>query len=159
MEIKIRPLVEDDAYTSVRWRNDPEVFKYTGNTYDHEITLESELNWIKRVIANPHDYRCAILVDGQYVGNIYLTDIDNGHADYHIFLGNKSFWGKGVAKEASKQIINYAFAILRLNEIRLKVKKQNLRAFQLYKSLGFSLRSSNGEWNEMILTNFLCQNH
>ena len=33
MKVTIRPLVESDAYTSVKWRNDPEVFKYTGNTY------------------------------------------------------------------------------------------------------------------------------
>ena len=32
MKVTIRPLVESDAYTSVKWRNDPEVFKYTGNT-------------------------------------------------------------------------------------------------------------------------------
>ena len=27
MKVTIRPLVESDAYTSVKWRNDPEVFK------------------------------------------------------------------------------------------------------------------------------------
>ncbi len=28
MNVTIRPLVEEDAYTSVKWRNDPEVFKF-----------------------------------------------------------------------------------------------------------------------------------
>lgn len=159
MEIKIRPLVEEDAYTSVKWRNDPDVFKYTGNTYDNEITIESELDWIHRVMNNPNDYRCAIIADNTYVGNIYLTDIDGVSAHYHIFIGNKDYWGRGVAKEASKQIIGYAFGVFKLKEIILKVKKQNSRALQLYTSLGFSLISSNGEWNEMMLVNDLCQNH
>ena len=57
MQVTIRPLIEDDAYTSVKWRNDPEVFKYTGNTYAHEITIESELNWIRKVMSNPNEYR------------------------------------------------------------------------------------------------------
>ena len=75
MNVRIRPLKEQDAYTSVKWRNDPEVFKFTGNIYNHEITIDNELEWIRKVTANPTDYRCAILVDEVYVGNIYLTDI------------------------------------------------------------------------------------
>ena len=101
MNVTIRPLVEEDAYTSVKWRNDPEVFKFTGNTYKTKITIDNELEWIRKVIANTNDYRCAILVDEVYVGNIYLTDIQEGKAHYHIFIGNKNYWGKGVAKKAS----------------------------------------------------------
>lgn len=101
MKVTIRPLIEEDAYTSVKWRNDPEVFKYTGNTYKHEIKIENELEWIRKVIAKANDYRCAILVDEVYVGNIYLTDIQDCKAHYHIFIGNRNYWGKGVAKKAS----------------------------------------------------------
>ena len=155
MEIIIRPLVEEDAYTSVKWRNDPDVFKYTGNTYDHEITIESELDWIRRVMNNPNDYRCAIIADNTYVGNIYLTDIDGVSAHYHIFIGNKDYWGKGVAKEASKQIIDYAFGSLGLKRIILRVRKDNVRAIRLYHSLGFSITENDSKWNKMILTNTL----
>ena len=93
MNVTIRPLQEEDAYTSVIWRNDPDVFKFTGNTYNHEITIDSELNWIRKVINNADEYRCAILANDIYVGNIYLTNIKQGKAEYHIFLGNKEFWG------------------------------------------------------------------
>lgn len=155
MEIIIRPLVEEDAYTSVKWRNDPDVFKYTGNTYDHEITIGSELDWIRRVMNNPNDYRCAIIADNTYVGNIYLTDIDGVSAHYHIFIGNKDYWGKGVAKEASKQIVDYAFGSLGLKRIILRVRKDNVRAIRLYHSLGFSITENDSKWNKMILTNTL----
>ena len=67
MKVTIRPLVESDAYTSVKWRNDPEVFKCTGNTYKNEIKIENELEWIRKVTAAPTDYRCAILADDVYV--------------------------------------------------------------------------------------------
>ena len=152
MQVTIRPLIENDAYTSVKWRNDPEVFKYTGNTYAHEITIESELAWIRKVIANPHDYRCAIIVDDVYVGNIYLTDISDGVAHYHIFIGDKSYWGKGVAKLASLQIIEYGFRTLKLNKIILRVKCMNLSAINLYKALGFREVQSDGEWIMMSQT-------
>ena len=132
MNVTIRPLQEQDAYTSVKWRNDPEVFKYTGNTYKNEILLETELNWIRKVVQNKNEYRCAILADNIYVGNIYLTDITNESAEYHIFIGNINYWGKGVAKKASKCILDYAFKTLNLNSVHLRVKKQNERAIHLY---------------------------
>lgn len=153
MNVTIRPLQESDAYTSVKWRNDPEVFKYTGNTYSHEITIDNELEWIKKVISNPNDYRCAILADGFYVGNIYLTGINGGEAGYHIFIGDRSYWGKGIAKLASEEIIKYGFTQLHLNCIKLRVKVANKRAYSLYHSLGFIEVDSDETWISMKLLN------
>ncbi len=153
MEIRIRPLRIEDAYTSVRWRNDKDVFKYTGNTYDHEITLESELEWIKRVTAKADDYRCAILADDTYVGNIYLTDISKQSATYHIFIGNKGYWGKGVARKASELILHYAFSILGLETVNLKVHKENIAALSLYRKLGFQKKASEAKFLCMELSN------
>ena len=141
MKVSIRPLKIEDAYISYKWRNDPEVFKHTGTVYSNEITLETELNWIKNVIAREDDYRCAIIVDNVYVGNIYLTNIKNCEGEYHIFIGNKEYWGKGIASEASKLIIQYGFECLRLKSIFLNVKKENIIAIKLYKNLGFIIES------------------
>lgn len=151
MEVMIRPLREEDAYTSVKWRNDPEVFKYTGGVYDHEITLEMELTWIRKVMANKDEYRCAILVDGVYVGNIYLTDISKEAAQYHIFIGNRNYWGKGVAKKASRIILCYAFGTLTLDWVYLRVQKQNTAALGLYRGLGFSIYGEDEKWMSMKL--------
>ena len=151
MQVIIRPLQEQDAYTSVQWRNDPEVFKYTGNTYDHKITIEAELGWIRKVIVNPNDYRCAILVDGVYVGNIYLTDIDEETAEYHIFIGNKGYWGKGVAKQASCLLLDYAFNTLNIKTVHLRVRKENTVAVKLYEKLGFCIEKEEGKWAVMSI--------
>ena len=151
MNVRIRPLVEEDAYTSVKWRNDPEVFKFTGNTYKHEITIDNELEWIRKVIANTNDYRCAILVDEVYVGNIYLTDINDGNAHYHIFIGDKKYWGKGIAKQASLLILEYAFNVLKLDEVYLRVRKENISAYHLYLNLGFSEIFSEEQWIGMVI--------
>lgn len=153
MNVEIRPLIEEDARTSVKWRNDPEVFKFTGNTYDHVITLESELNWIRKVITNKNEYRCAILVDGVYVGNIYLTDISSESAVYHIFIGDKTYWGKGIAKKASELILNYAFNVLKLKTVKLKVRAKNKTAIALYRKLGFIEQSCDGDFYKMSISN------
>lgn len=151
MKVTIRPLVESDAYTSVKWRNDPEVFKYTGNIYKNEIKIENELEWIRKVTASPNDYRCAILADDVYVGNIYLTEIDGTSAHYHIFIGNKEYWGKGVAKQASQLLLDYAFHNLKLENVQLRVHKENVSAFMLYQKLGFVEENEDDVWISMIL--------
>ena len=153
MNVRIRPLKEQDAYTSVKWRNDPEVFKFTGNTYKYEITIGNELEWIRKVIANTNDYRCAILVDEVYVGNIYLTDIKEGTAHFHIFIGDKSYWGKGVAKRASLLILEYAFNVLNIKEVLLRVRNVNTSAYNLYLRLGFKDVKVDGIWTLMKLSN------
>ena len=153
MNVRIRPLKEQDAYTSVKWRNDPEVFKFTGNIYNHEITIDNELEWIRKVTANPTDYRCAILVDEVYVGNIYLTDIKEGTAHFHIFIGDKSYWGKGVAKRASLLILEYAFKVLNIKEVLIRVRNVNTSAYNLNLRLGFKDVKVDGIWTLMKLSN------
>lgn len=152
MEVTIRPLKIEDAYTSVIWRNDPCVFRYTGNTYKKEIFIENELDWIKKVIKNQDEYRCAIIADNTYVGNIYLTNITTEKALYHIFIGDKRFWGKGVAKKASLLLLDYAFNSLYLKKIILKVKKENERAYNLYQNLGFEVFENDKTWITMAIT-------
>ena len=157
MQVSIRPLIESDAYTSVQWRNDAEVFKYTGNTYNHEIKIDSELEWIRKVIANPNDYRCAILAENVYVGNIYLTNVTDQSATYHIFIGDKNYWGKGIAKRASILILDYAFKVLHLHSVKLKVRNKNTSAYMLYIKLGFKTEKVDEEWTYMYINKDLYQ--
>lgn len=146
----IRPLRIEDAKTSYKWRNDKEVFKYTGNSYNNYIPYETELEWIQRVIKNSNEYRCAILVDEVYVGNIYLTDINGKSAEYHIFIEEKNYWGKGVAEEASRQMLKYGFCERGLKYVYLHVRKDNVRAVRLYNTLGFVPEEKEDNWIKMI---------
>ncbi len=139
MDVRIRPLEEEDANVSYVWRNDPEIWRYTGSAPNRLITLEDERAWIRNVIEDDTCKRFAITVGNQYVGNIYLTGIRHGEAEYHIFIGNKEYMGKGIAKKASKLLINYAREKLNLKSINLEVKIRNTRAVQLYLSLGFKV--------------------
>jgi RimJ/RimL family protein N-acetyltransferase len=137
MQVNIRPLEVSDAYTSVKWRNIAELWVHTTFKSSKEITIDDELQWATNAINDPTSERFAILADNMYVGNVYLTGISNCTAEYHIFIGEKSHWGKGVARAASVQIISYAKEVLHLEKVKLGVKSDNLGAFHLYKSLGF----------------------
>lgn len=138
MEVSIRKLQEEDAQISFAWRNNPEIWKYTGSRPDRTITPEMEKAWINAVINRPDELRFAIIADEEYVGNIYLTNIHDGSAVYHIFIGETRYWGKGVAFQASSQLIALAKSI-GLSKISLKVHHKNLQAIRLYEKLGFHL--------------------
>jgi len=137
LDVHIRPLCEEDAKTSYKWRNNQEIWRFTGSRPAGEVTIDDELAWIRRVIADRTCKRFAIMVDEVYVGNIYLTDIKDGIAEYHLFIGEVDYWGKGIARLASEQILVYARKVLKLHTIELGVRKENIVALKLYHSLKF----------------------
>lgn len=137
MEVKLRPLVESDALVSYKWRNNPRVWEYTGSRPDKEITPEIETGWIKNILLRSDERRYAIVVDGVYVGNVQLTGITARQAIFHIFIGDTNYWGRGIATQALRHIIDIARDDLKLSNILLEVNKNNLAAIRVYKKCGF----------------------
>ena len=82
-----------------------------------------------------------------------MTDIDGESAEYQIFIGEKDYWGRGVAVEASRQILNYAFETKGLKYVYLNVREDNERALRLYKKLGFIPQGKKDNWIEMKIFN------
>lgn len=137
MNVVIRPLVKEDANISYKWRNNPEIWKYTGSRPDREITLDIELEWIENVLHRENEKRFAILVDNVYVGNTQLTSITDESAVFHIFIGDTKYWGKGVASKAMDLLMNFAKNELNLEKLILTVNQENKSAVNLYKRKGF----------------------
>lgn len=141
MKVIIREIRVTDSEVSWKWRNDPEIWKLTGRTSEDYVTIEIENNWLKDVIKRDFEKRFAICIDDEqkYIGNVQLTHIQNGEARFHIFIGEKDFWGKGIASEATRQILDYAFNYQKLKRIYLFVKKENVRAISAYLKNGFKV--------------------
>jgi diamine N-acetyltransferase len=151
VHVTIRPLRESDAFVSVNWRNAPEIWTHTRSRPNREIRVADELAWIRAVIADDTSERFAILADGVYVGNVYITDIADGSGEYHIFIGDRAYWGKGIAGQASREIIRYAGDVLGLRSISLEVHADNAAAVSLYQSLGFARTGRDGAFVRMRL--------
>ena len=143
MKIKIRRLKVSDGEISWKWRNDPEVWKLTGRKWSGKINEQTEKDWIKEVIKRENEARFAICVgdDEQYIGNVQLTNIENGQAEFHIFIGEKSFWGKGIGNEATRLMVDYGFNQMGLSKIYLFVREENIPAIKAYKNCGFKIVS------------------
>jgi len=138
LKVLLRPLALEDAHTSYKWRNDPEIWKYTGSKPNIFVTEQMEMEWLKEKINEVNSRRFAIIADNQYIGNIYISDIiEKKEGQYHIFIGEKNFWGKGIAKQSTDQLIIFAKENLKLNNLYLIVNPANIVAIKLYEKCGF----------------------
>ena len=153
MRVYIRPLTIEDADISYKWRNDPEIWKYTGTRPDRVISREIEREWAQKVLKNKDQYRFAIMVNDNardvYVGNIHLSDVNlqNKSGNYHIFIGDKYYWGKGIATKATEKILEFALKKLGLQSVFLEVAMSNLGAIQVYRKCGFVEIPDSKHWD------------
>lgn len=151
--IFLRPLVLADAMTSFRWRNNPEVWKFTPFRPSAPITAEIETKWLSEVLLREGQKRFAICLSEteRYVGNVQLINIADGVAEFHLFIAEMDCWGKGIGSQATALILDYGFNTLHLDKILLDVNPENSGAVAVYKKLGFKETGYEGQFIKMEL--------
>jgi RimJ/RimL family protein N-acetyltransferase len=156
--VYIRPLSAEDALTSYQWRNNPRIWRFTGSRPDKYITPEMETAWINEVLQRQNEKRFAICLcsDNKYIGNVFLTDIRDGEAQIHIFIGEMEYWGKGRAYESVCMIFDYGFNELGLKTIYAQINARNASSISLSKLAGFVRVSEHYDTTkEMMLTRMI----
>ena len=145
----IRKLTPEDAEISWKWRNDPELWKYTDRSHTNYVTKEIERAWIERTLMlNDQRFAICIGAEQKYSGNLYLCIEENGEASYHIFIGDKEQWGKGIAYKVTLWVIEYAQKELRLKKLIAKVHQDNEASLKFLTKAGFCK-------TEKVLGNFI----
>lgn len=132
--------LEDVSDTYIGWLNDPEVTRYNSHG-DTLYTREAAISYVTKVIGSD-EYRVFTIRakdSGTHIGNIALQQISakNKNAEYAILLGDREYWGKGVAKEASRLILRYGFEQLDLHRIYCGTSSANEPMQRLALALGF----------------------
>lgn len=144
--VYLRPLRIEDAQISYRWRNNPKIWRFTGNRPNRYITPEIETEWLTNVLKRENELRFAICLvnDDKYIGNVFLTDISDTEAQVHIFIGDIENWGGGRAYEALEQLMDYAFEKLCLERLYSIVNRSNAGAMIAAKRLGWKCVNEEG---------------
>jgi RimJ/RimL family protein N-acetyltransferase len=144
--IFLRPLVIADAMTSFQWRNNPEVWKFTPFRPGAPITAEMETKWLSEILLREDQKRFAICLSEteRHIGNVQLINIADGEAEFHLFIAEMEYWGKGIGGEATALILDYAFNTLQLDKVVLDVNPENSGAIAIYKKMGFK-ETGNGD--------------
>ncbi len=137
-DIYLRPLEEADTDIIVAWRNQD--FVKENFIYQQPFTKEGHLSWIENMIKTGKVIQFILCTkEDNPIGSVYLRDIDRVHnkAEYGIFIGEKEALGKGYGTQAAKLAIAYAFEVLRLHKVMLRVLAGNDRAKRSYEKAGF----------------------
>jgi RimJ/RimL family protein N-acetyltransferase len=72
------------------------------------------------------------------IGFTYLSDIANQTAEFGIVIGEKELHHKGFGTETTQLMLDYAFTILGLHNVMLKVLAyNNMGGIKAYKKAGF----------------------
>ncbi|MCA0382636.1 MAG: GNAT family N-acetyltransferase [Bacteroidetes bacterium] len=137
--IYLRDLTIADAKTSWPWRNDADVWQYTGSRPDRAITEAIETAWLEEALQRPNERRYAICLTDthEYIGNVQLTHITARGAQVHLFIGVKQYWGSGYGRQAIAALLQLIDHLPESEVLYLQVHPDNTAAIRLYQHAGF----------------------
>ena len=139
-QIYLRRLTEDDVTDNyVSWMNDTEINQYLESRFTvHEI---EETKSFIRSVSNDRNYQFGIFLieNDEHIGNIKIGSINPYHkfADIGYLIGEKKYWGRGIATEAIKLATDFAFNTLKLNKLYGGVYSPNIGSMRAFEKNGY----------------------
>ena len=147
----LRGIDENDSDSIVKWRSNPDVYKYFKSS--HQITLQEHLNWYNIIYLNNFnrlDWICISKNNYSKIG-VFGYSIDNDKAELNYILAPEE-QHKGYAYEALSGIINYIKNNKRVHYIFAEIHESNMPSISLIRKLNFELVNNDGHFNVFELT-------
>ena len=133
----LTPVDESLAEKVAAWSNDLEIGIRTGDATDM-INISKQKEYLISM-KEGQNFMIISVENQQPVGIIRLKNCDfiQGVSELGLFIGEKSYWNRGYAREAIQLALDYGFSILNMKNIMLHVFEFNVNAIALYKKIGF----------------------
>lgn len=142
--VRLRPVEHEDLPRLVTWRNKPAVWRCFFNKFP--LSRAGQESWFDQLREDRSRLLFVISLreTEEPIGTIGLSNIDfpNQRAEYGSFLILEDYHGRGLAKESTELILEYAFSRLNMNRIYLRVYANNEPAVGLYESCGFEIEGT-----------------
>ncbi len=152
--VLLRPHRESDKQAFAAVARNEEFYRLLGAAAPTELSRAQEAElWFQKKTDPTHSW--AVEVDLKCVGSVFLHSIepDNRRARFAIELFDPAYWGRGIGTSATRQVVRFAFEILRLHRLDLRVLTVNTRAIRCYERCGFVKEGvqrdtlfNDGEW-------------
>lgn len=164
-KIYLRALEIEDYKTTIKWRNDDEIWKMvTGPKYF--VSSEYEKNWMIKAINNPNELRLGICLkeNDLLIGLASMVNIDmvNRNGVFSIMIGEKKFWSGGYGFEAIQLLLDHCFNERGMERVWAPILKSNLASQRLAEKCGAKiegvLRNSvfkNGSYHDQVIVALL----
>lgn len=132
----------DDLAAVVRWYRDPEIARLTRYQTRQMTQPEIERFFQVRMLApDALAYTIVELPRWHQIGFTTFSslDPDNGSVLFHITIGERDAWGRGLGSETTSLMLSHAFERLALHRVGLTVFSYNMRAIRAYEKAGFRI--------------------
>ena len=139
MEIKIlSPSDVNENY--VNWFSNKEIVRYSDNQY-RSFSLEGQRLYVESCFNNNEIRLFGIFIDEMHIGNILLNGIGSIHkrAELTYVIGEKKYWGQGIASNAIATIIEISKKDYNLKKLFAGIAKNNIGSKKVLEKNGFEL--------------------
>ena len=164
--VYLRPVGPDDVKGGYgRWMNDPQVNQFLESRF-HRFSEADLRAYVAKFQSDPdHVFLAVVARDTEtHIGNVKLGPIDRHHgfADMGLLIGERTYWGRGIATEVISLVARYAFDELKLRKVTAGCYATNRGAIKAFEKAGFvreGLRrkqyESNGEYVDHVMLGLL----
>ncbi|MBX9567002.1 GNAT family N-acetyltransferase [Aeromonas hydrophila] len=120
------------------WLNDPEVNRYLESRFTI-WDIEKTTNFYIEKSNDGFFWAILDLSKMKHIGNVKLSSIDKNHnrVDLGIMIGDKDYWGKGIATEVIKIVTDYCFSQLNIHKITAGAYGNNHASINAFLKNGF----------------------
>ncbi len=160
MSVLIRKWNVNDIELLVQNANNINVWNNLRNYFPHPYTIEDAQAWLELVDVEGATLNFAIEFEGVLVGGIGLipnSDVYVMSAEIGYWIG-ESYWGKGIATEAIRQIVDYIFYNFDIIRIYAEVFENNKASMRTLEKNGFYLegvRRKSILKNDILMDDFI----
>ena len=154
--------VNDNYYN---WLNDPSVNQFLETRFMPR-SHKNISGFVQYMDGKSDEVLFAICVkdNDKHIGNIKIGPINWIHrfADISLLIGDKDYWGKGIATEAIKLVTTFGFKQLNLHKIKAGCYVDNIGSKNAFLKAGYTLEATlkkhffaNGSYQDTFLLGIL----
>jgi [ribosomal protein S5]-alanine N-acetyltransferase len=160
--VRLRPPQAEEAAAMATWFEDLEVTRFI--KLRNPPSVEAEKEFLERMARDPDAVFWAVEHDGKLVGGTSIVRIDwkDGHGTTGTLLGDKTAWGKGLARELMQLRAGYAFTQLPLRKLKSGYLEGNVASAKAQKAAGYREvgrwhgdKFIDGKWTDHVLTELM----
>lgn len=132
------------THSYISWLNDPDVNKYlcVGRIPVSEHDVKDRNDYCNIMFAMMCNIEIGKNISedfDKYIGTISVNGIDwiNRRAEIGYMIGNKNYWGYGLATQAVQLVSDYGLKRLNLNKVEAGVTDGNMGSIRVLEKNGF----------------------
>jgi RimJ/RimL family protein N-acetyltransferase len=139
LNLTYKTLTEECLNSFKEWLFDKETIRYSRSIFQNFKTAQDIETWFEELLNEDVPFMQGVFLDDKFIGYAGFCNQDESctEAEFFLFIGDKTEWGKGIGTQITNDFIQIGFDYLGWKSIFLTVSEPNQAALKLYQKVGF----------------------